>query len=195
MTEISNTNSVLTTGEVAMICKVAARTVSKWIDCGRLDGYRIPGSRDRRVTRDALGNFMRKHGLPLTGFAEAVGQGMLLIVDANATTGQTLRDVIVQETKREVFIVRGAFEAGVLCERSRPSAIIVDCNIGVSEAAGLASWLRCEKRNARVVATGEALTAADETTLIRAGVGAIVRKPCTVRAILSALENRMSQAG
>ena len=195
MTEIVNTNSVLTTGEVAVICKVAARTVSKWIDCGRLDGYRIPGSRDRRVTRASLENFMRKHGLPLTGFAEAVGQGMLLIVDANATTGQTLRDVIVQETKREVFIVRGAFEAGVLCERSRPSAIIVDCNIGVNEAAGLASWLRCEKRAARVVATGEALTAADEATLIRAGVGAIVRKPCTVRSILLALENRMSQAG
>ena len=195
MTETFNINSVLTTGEVAVICKVAARTVSKWIDCGRLDGYRIPGSRDRRVTREALENFMRKHGLPLTGFAEAVGQGMLLIVDANANTGQTLRDVIVQETKREVFIVRGAFEAGVLCERSRPSAIIVDCNIGVNEAAGLASWLRCENRATRVVAIGETLTAADDVTLMRAGVGAIVRKPCTVRAILTALENRMSQAG
>ena len=195
MTDISKTNNVLTTGEVAIICKVAARTVSKWIDCGRLEGYRIPGSRDRRVTQEALENFMRKHGLPLTGFAAAVGQGMLLIVDANATTAQTLRDVIVQETKRQVFIVRGAFEAGVLCERSRPSAIVVDCNIGVNEAAGLASWLRCENRATRVVAIGETLTAADDVTLMRAGVGAIVRKPCTVRAILTALENRMSQAG
>ena len=138
---------------------------------------------------------MRKHSLPLAGFAEALGQGTLLIVDANATTAQTLRDVIVQETKREVFIVRGAFEAGVLCERSRPSAIVVDCNIGVNEAAGLASWLRCENRATRVVAIGETLTASDEAILMRAGVGAIVRKPCTVRSILTALENRMSQAG
>lgn len=195
MTDIPNSNSVLTTGEVAILCKVAARTVSKWIDCGRMEGYRIPGSRDRRVTQAALENFMRKHGLPLTGFAAAAGQGMLLIVDSNATTAQTLRDVIVQETKREVFIVRGAFEAGVLCERSRPSAIVVDCNIGVNEAAGLASWLRCEKRATRVVAIGETLTADDDATLMRAGVGAIVRKPCTVRAILSALENHMSKAG
>ena len=195
MTDISKTNNVLTTGEVAIICKVAARTVSKWIDCGRLEGYRIPGSRDRRVTHEALENFMRKHSLPLAGFAEALGQGTLLIVDANAATAQTLRDVIVQETKRQVLIVRGAFEAGVLCERSRPSAIVVDCNIGVNEAAGLASWLRCENRATRVVAIGETLTAADDVTLMRAGVGAIVRKPCTVRAILTALENRMSQAG
>src|SRR5262249_61528897 len=35
---------VFTTGQVAKICKVAPRTVSKWFDSGRLRGYRIPGS-------------------------------------------------------------------------------------------------------------------------------------------------------
>ena len=35
---------VLTTGEVAEICKVAPRTVSKWFDSGELEGYRISGS-------------------------------------------------------------------------------------------------------------------------------------------------------
>ena len=35
---------VFTTGQVAKICKVAPRTVSKWFDSGRLKGYRIPGS-------------------------------------------------------------------------------------------------------------------------------------------------------
>ena len=39
---------VFTTGQVAKICKVAPRTVSKWFDSGRLKGYRIPGSQDRR---------------------------------------------------------------------------------------------------------------------------------------------------
>ena len=38
---------VFTTGQVAKICKVAPRTVSKWFDSGRLRGYRIPGSQDR----------------------------------------------------------------------------------------------------------------------------------------------------
>ena len=40
---------VLTTGEVAKICNVAPRTVSKWFDTGALTGYRIPGSKDRRI--------------------------------------------------------------------------------------------------------------------------------------------------
>ena len=40
---------ILTTGEVAKICNVAPRTVSKWFDSGQLRGYRIPGSKDRRI--------------------------------------------------------------------------------------------------------------------------------------------------
>ena len=45
---------VFTTGQVAKICKVAPRTVSKWFDSGRLPGaYRIPGSQDRRIPREA----------------------------------------------------------------------------------------------------------------------------------------------
>ena len=45
---------ILTTGEVAQICNVAPRTVSKWFDSGQLRGYRIPGSRDRRIPLNAL---------------------------------------------------------------------------------------------------------------------------------------------
>lgn len=48
---------VFTTGEVASICKVASRTVSKWFDSGRLKGYRIPGSQERCIPREYLKNF------------------------------------------------------------------------------------------------------------------------------------------
>ena len=56
---------VLTTGEVAKICNVAARTVSKWFDSGRLKGYRIPGSQDRRIPREYLIKFINEHGMPM----------------------------------------------------------------------------------------------------------------------------------
>src|SRR6478736_2719268 len=49
---------VLTTGEVAKICNVAPRTVSKWFDSGALHGYRIPGSKDRRIPLNQLIRFM-----------------------------------------------------------------------------------------------------------------------------------------
>ena len=49
--------NVLTTGDVAKICNVAPRTVSKWFDSGKLRGYRIPGSKDRRIPLNELIRF------------------------------------------------------------------------------------------------------------------------------------------
>ncbi|MFM2164090.1 MAG: Polar-differentiation response regulator DivK, partial [Planctomycetota bacterium] len=62
-----NEKDVLTTGEVARICNVASRTVSKWFDSGQLAGYRIPGSKDRRIPVSNLMAFMKKHNIPMDG--------------------------------------------------------------------------------------------------------------------------------
>jgi excisionase family DNA binding protein len=52
----------LTTGQISRRLGVAQRTVTKWIDDGRLNGIRLPGSRDRRVHPDALEEFERHYG-------------------------------------------------------------------------------------------------------------------------------------
>lgn len=49
---------VFTTGMIAKICQVATRTVIKWFDSGQLKGYRVPGSKDRRVPRVCLVEFL-----------------------------------------------------------------------------------------------------------------------------------------
>lgn len=54
-----------TTGDVARICSVAPRTATKWIDSGKLKGYRIPGSKDRRIPRENLEEFLVENGMPL----------------------------------------------------------------------------------------------------------------------------------
>jgi hypothetical protein len=54
---------VFTTGDDAKICRVAPRTISKWFDAGRIKGYRIPGSNDRRIPREALIRFLADHGM------------------------------------------------------------------------------------------------------------------------------------
>lgn len=58
---------ILTTGQIAKICKVAPRTVSKWFDSGRLKGYRVPGSQDRRIPKSYLIDFLVAHNMPLCG--------------------------------------------------------------------------------------------------------------------------------
>lgn len=57
-------HQVFTTGQIAEICAVSPRTASKWFDQGQLAGYRIPGSKDRRVPREHLLRFLKDNGMP-----------------------------------------------------------------------------------------------------------------------------------
>jgi two-component system response regulator RpaA len=53
------------TGEVAKLLHVSPGTVSRWFDSGKLKGYFIGGSRNRRIPRASLISFCRENGLPL----------------------------------------------------------------------------------------------------------------------------------
>src|SRR5207247_7921820 len=83
---------VLTTGEVAKICNVAPRTVSKWFDSGALRGYRIPGSKDRRIPLNQLIRFMKQHNMPLNGLM--TGATRVLIVDDEQDIVEVLEKIL-----------------------------------------------------------------------------------------------------
>jgi two-component system response regulator RpaA len=53
------------TGEVAKLLHVSSGTVSRWFDSGKLKGYFIGSSRNRRIPRASLISFCRENGLPL----------------------------------------------------------------------------------------------------------------------------------
>jgi excisionase family DNA binding protein len=57
----SNEGEPYTVGEVADLLAVAPRTVCKWVDSGEIEGYRVPGSADRRVSAGAFGAFLDSH--------------------------------------------------------------------------------------------------------------------------------------
>ena len=64
-----------TTGQVAKICKVAPRTVSKWFDRGSLKGYLLPGSKERRIPPEYLLKFLKGNSsMPLWYLTRYLGQ-------------------------------------------------------------------------------------------------------------------------
>ena len=87
---------VLTTGEVAKICNVAPRTVSKWFDSGQLKGYRIPGSKDRRIPVAELYRFMKAHQIPMDGITS--GNTRVLVVDGEKEVCDVLERVLGEQT-------------------------------------------------------------------------------------------------
>lgn len=179
---------VLTTGEVAKICNVAARTVSKWIDSGRLEGYRIPGSKDRRVPVANLMAFMKKHNIPFDGSMS--GNPRVLIVDADQETANTLREVLTTQTRFEVKTTDTAFSAGIECERFRPHVVLVDESIGAREMESFAGFVRNgeDLAGTRLIATGARFVESDEIRFGRLGYDKILRKPFTARAVVETIE-------
>ena len=57
--------NLFTTGEAAEVCNISQQTIIRCFDSGRLDGFRIPGSRFRRIPRENLIKFMKDNGIPL----------------------------------------------------------------------------------------------------------------------------------
>lgn len=132
---------VFTTGQVAKICKVAPRTVSKWFDSGRLKGYRIPGSQDRRIPREYLIKFLKEHGMPL-GDLEDEAMAKVLVVAQDQMLIESLKRELPPEKSFRLSMAASGFEAGIQAESFHPDAIIVDFSIGRTEALQICQNLR-----------------------------------------------------
>src|SRR5260370_1323381 len=140
---------VFTTGQVAKICKVAPRTVSKWFDSKKLKGYRIPGSQDRRIPRENLIHFLKEYGMPL-GELEEEGWHKILIIGAEQLFIDRMRELLPEDEDYKYEVAHSGFEAGIQAESFHPDTIIVDLSMGRSEALQIASNLR---RNAQYETT------------------------------------------
>jgi len=56
--------SAYTTGEAARICNLNQTTIIRFVDIGVIAGFRVPGSRFRRIPHTELDRFLTEHGLP-----------------------------------------------------------------------------------------------------------------------------------
>ncbi len=144
-------SGVLTTGQVARICKVAPRTVSKWFDRGQLQGYKIPGSRDRRIPVRQLLSFMKEHGMPTDGVE--TGPELTLIVASPGSRGDQLLAAL--SGHMDVMRAESLFEAGCNIERSRPHTIVIDLMDFGPQLAKCIAAIKANSNGARIVTVGD----------------------------------------
>ncbi len=179
---------VLTTGEVARICNVAARTVSKWFDSGQLKGYRIPGSKDRRIPLANLIKFMKDHNIPTDGLMS--GEPRVLVVDQDSEVLGSLKAVLGEQTRYQVRTCASAFEAGVECERFRPHVMLMDLHLADSDPSRICGLLRSDDDLllTRVIGMSSKLTEGQAAQLLHGGFHGVLRKPFTVRQVIDSIE-------
>lgn len=183
--------TVLTTGEVAKICNVAPRTVSKWFDTGHLRGYRIPGSKDRRIPVDQLVRFMRAHGIPSNGLETGVTR--VLFFDADRAMCQAVCRALTQEKGFEVMTAYSALEAGAAVESFKPHALVVDVSLPDAQPEAIARFVRSQETPQLVclVALAPGLTPARGQALLQLGFDGYLNKPCDAQALQELLDRKV----
>jgi len=177
---------VLTTGDVARICHVAPRTVSKWFDTGKLRGYRIPGSRDRRIPVQQLLAFMRANGIPLDG----LDGGLCRVLVVSRCLPPGLIDQTNAIGRYDVRAAANGFEAGVQAEQFRPHVIVLDAATSLEDAVEICRHVKAAGglEGVKVIATVADLRPENRRELLARGFDDCLPAPATSAELTAAVQ-------
>lgn len=180
---------VLTTGQVAQICKVAPRTVTKWFDSGQLKGYRIPGSKDRRIPTTELIRFMKIHDMPTDELE--MGKMRVLIIDSNWEAADAMAAALRTRPNYEVQTTNNSFDAGLIAQKLIPHVILINLMSRDIDAAQVCKFIRASEdlSTAKIIAVAEGLNGNETSALIAKGFDAVLGDPNDYLAAIDSIQH------
>ncbi len=186
--DMQKRKDVLTTGQVAQICNVAPRTVTKWFDSGQLKGYRIPGSRDRRIPTSELVRFMKAHNIP-TDAIEA-GKMRILVIDSDWEAAENLAVALQTKRNYEAQTAQNSFDAGLIAQKLVPHVIMVNLMARDIDATQVCKYVRSNEdlSGTKVVAIANNLNETEVGALHQKGFDAVIANSAGTTQIISTIE-------
>lgn len=170
-----------TTGDVARICRVTINTVVKWFDTGELEGYRLPSSKARRVSRKELLNFMKKHKLPMDELAR--DKLRILLLDSHGATRSLFRKAFANTDTYALVTASTGFEAGLQTSEFEPNIVFLNTGLSKIDAGGICETLGANKATAgiAVIALAGRPTKKKREELEKQGCREVLPKPIKIK--------------
>lgn len=84
----------------------------------------MPGSRFRRIPREALYRFMKDNSIPTDALES--GKRKVLVVDDDQELVELITDVLEKDGRFEVRVANNGFDAGMMVKEYRPDLIVLD---------------------------------------------------------------------
>lgn len=177
--------SVYTTGEVAQICRVSQQTVIRCFDSGRLKGFRVPGSKFRRIPRDSLLQFMKDNGIPLDNLES--GKKRVLIVDDDQAIVDMLVELLERDGRFDVKTATTGYDAGLLTHEFRPDMVLLDFKLPDINGNVVCRTLRRnpEFEHVRVIIISGVVDQDEISELMAAGADDFMQKPFQINELIS----------
>src|SRR4030066_304941 len=178
------TKTVFTTGDAAKIFKVTQTTIIPCLGSGQWKGFRVPGSRFRRIPREQLYTFMRDNGSPTDALES--GKRKILIVDDDAELVELISDVLERDGRFEVRTVNNGFDAGMMVREYRPDLIVLDVMLPDINGKEVCQRVRSDKSmdDVRIICISGMVEEDKVGELEAAGADEFMHKPFEVERLI-----------
>lgn len=176
---------VFTTGEVAQICKVSQQTVIRCFDSGKLKGFRVPGSRFRRIPRESLVTFMKENQIPLDQLDS--GKKRVLVVDDDEAIVEMFTELLERDGRFQVRTASTGYEAGIVTERFRPDVLLLDFKLPDINGTAVCRTIRANPNyeHIKIIAISGVADPDEIRELRAAGADEFIRKPFDINAVIT----------
>ena len=183
--------TVFTTGEAAEICKVSQQTIIRCFDAGRLKGFRVPGSRFRRIPRDALIQFMKDNGIPPDNLEEMNAKAKVLVVDDDPEIVELFVDVLERDGRFEVKTAGTGYDAGMITQEFQPDLIILDYMLPDINGNVVCQTIKSkpEFADTRIIIISGVVNQEEIDDLMAAGADDFVKKPFNIEQLVERVGN------
>ena len=173
-----------TTGEAADICSLSQQTIIRCFDSGRLRGFRIPGSKFRKIPRDSLLRFMKENNIPMQNLQS--GRKRLLIVDDDAEIVEMMTDVLQRDGRFDIETASTGYDAGIITQKFRPNLILLDYMLPDINGNIVCKTIRDnpEFANTRIIIISGVINQTEIDDLLKSGAEAFMKKPFSITELI-----------
>ena len=184
--------SVYTTGEVAEICNISQQTVIRCFDSGRLKGFRVPGSKFRRIPRENLIHFMKDNGIPLDNLDS--GRKRVLVVDDDLAIIEMFIELLERDGRFEVQTATTGYDAGLQTHDFKPDIILLDYKLPDINGNIVCKTIRSNPafEHIKIVLISGVADPDEVEELLMAGADDFIRKPFQIDTVISRMAELLS---
>jgi excisionase family DNA binding protein len=174
--------NIYTTHEVSRLLHVNPRSVINWIEQQLLPSYRTPGGH-RRVRRDDLLAFLRKHQIPTP---ESLVDGMfsVLVVDDEPEIVDMVKAFLQRQGGYEIATASDGITALIEVGRIKPDLLILDIMIPGVDGVEVCRRIKAGSNN-RTCIIAVSGNAEYEDRILDAGADAFMLKPVDLERLLT----------
>jgi excisionase family DNA binding protein len=176
--------AVYTTGEAAEVCNLSQQTIIRCFDNGQLKGFRVPGSKFRRIPHHELITFMKGNNIPLDKIGGS--RTRVLVVDDDPEIVELFVDVLSNDGRFEVETASTGYDAGLKTQTFSPDVVVLDYMLPDINGNQVCQSIRQnpDLDHIRILIISGMVDPGEVETLKSAGADDFIKKPFNIETVV-----------